>query len=577
MTDSDTVTRKPVGNKGIDGILYGGIPQGHTVLIAGESGTGKTVLSMEWLFRGYEQDDDAGLYLTLTESVTEAVRNVETLSFYDSAHRGASKVRFADLRTTFDILQAEGELDMEDADQLVDAIGQMVDDTGADRVVIDSITAIAQMLDNPHLIRTFIFRLDAMLEAKDVTTILTSEAPEGRYSRYGVEEFISDGIIHLTQETIADQERRGLRVVKMRGTGYRSGVHHFAITEEGIGMFPYEVALNYPGAEEKYPTGVQGLDRLLDGGFLKGTSTVVAGPSGSGKSLMGLRCIYEHLQEGRRCMLVSFEESTGQILRNAERLGWDLEPYVDDGTLIMHTVRPESVYPEEHLSTILETVAEEDIDCLLLDSMSVIGEMYPEDVFKTFARNAIFSVKARGVTGIFTFATADTGHALAGHGPYVNTIADNVISLANIEIEGGTTHTLSILKTRGSGHSKEIHEYVLTGDGPRVGHTMSAYRGITTGSAEKVGPTTEERLQEAYAYFLGPLGREEFHALEAKTKEAIQDDISDLQETGVLTEEVADAFRDAVSTILAGEPWHPTTRHTEEPGFISRLLGGRNL
>lgn len=570
---------KPVGDDDIDTLLNGGIPAGHTVLVAGESGTGKTVLSIEWLFRGHRQEGDSGLYLTLTESVTEAARNAETLSFYDADLRGASKVTFADLRTTFDIIEAEGDLDTDDIDRVVDAIRQIVDETGAERLVIDSITAIAQLLDDPYLIRTFVFRLGAMLEAAGVTTLMTSEAPEGRYSRYGVEEFISDGIIYLTSETIADQERRALRIVKMRGASYRSGNHHFAITEDGLDMFPYEQALTYPGSAIKLSTGVERLDTLLEGGFLERTTTLLSGPSGSGKTVLGLHFIRQQLEDGKRCLVVSFEESEGQLIQNTDQFGWDLDQYREDGQLQFYTVRPESVYPEQHLSHIMDLL-EEDIDCVLIDSMSVIREMYPEDVFKSFARNTLFSVKAAGVTGVFTFASPEDSSPLSGQGPYVNTIADNVLSMGTVEVEGKMVHTLSIIKTRGSGHSTKIHKYTLTGSGLQIGHDMSAYRGITTGAAERIGPTVEERLEAAFIDVLGPLGEEEFARLQEKgvTRDTLTAYVDQLAEEGILDADRVQPFKERVVSILEGRrSYRPKPaeddEHNADTSLLDRLRG----
>jgi circadian clock protein KaiC len=222
------------GVSALDTILGGGIPAGRMVLLSGASGTGKTLLSMEWLCRGHQHHNTAGLYLTLNESITAAADDLTTMPFYDDID--TSQIHFANLRSAISLLNTRGSiLSKDDVEQLVRVIEDIAVETNASRVVIDSITAIAYLMAEEHLIQYFLFRLKVVLNQHDVTTFVISEVPDNsQYSVFGLEEFVSDMIISLDQHWDNGECRRSLTVVKHRNGDYAEDTIPFTITKEGI-------------------------------------------------------------------------------------------------------------------------------------------------------------------------------------------------------------------------------------------------------------------------------------------------------------------------------------------------------
>lgn len=564
--DDTPITQRPTGIDALDTLLRGGIPEGHVVLLSGDSGTGKTILSTEWLFRGYTQEGENGLYLTLTESVTEATQNLRSMDYYREDAVGEDGVHFADLRTTVEIFGLrESELGSDDIDKLVDAIEQLVEDTDAERLVIDSITAIGYLLEDRDLIRTFIFRLGTMLSSHDVTTLLTSEVSGGGYSVYGVEEFISDAIVTLEQEQVAGDMRRTLQVVKMRGIGYDSAAHQFVIDDSGIHLFLIDYPLTYEASEERTTSGVPGLDNVIGGGIRRNTTTLVAGPSGSGKTLTGLHFTNAGIKGGETCIYVSFEESASLLHQMARNFGWALEEAVERNQLILHTISPNEAYPEQHLDTIRRLIEENDADRLVVDSMTAIQDAYTEEDHKMFARRLSLMAKHHDTTTLVT-ANQDNMAGSAATRTNVSSIADNILILNAVEAEGTIKYSLATIKTRSSDHDRSLREYTIQHDGIRIGAPMSGYEGVMTGSARKIGTTAEERLQKAFTDVLGPIGSEEFAQVREQglTADNVREYIDTLPAEGIISQEKAEAFKERATAIIRGED-APAPADDEEP------------
>ncbi len=265
----DTLIR-PTGIPALDELMRGGTPSNATLLLAGNSGTGKTILALQWLFAGYEQLREPGIYLSLTEPISKSLQNLKTLSFCNINYIGPGGVYFTDLRGIIRGLDIENNnLNGRDVALLIETIRNMVAESGAKRVVVDSITALAYRLKEKSLIRDFIFRLGTLLAQLNVTVIMTSEVLDDGYSVFGVEEFISDGIIKLSREISASGDITGqFRIAKMRGRSYESYPVTYRISEQGVILFPHSVrSLNYLVSEKRVPAGIVGLDEMMGGGF----------------------------------------------------------------------------------------------------------------------------------------------------------------------------------------------------------------------------------------------------------------------------------------------------------------------
>lgn len=578
-TDVD-VTVAPTGLTELDKMLGGGIPQGHMVLLAGDSGTGKTILSMEWLFRGYSEHDDAGLYLTLTEPITQAIANVQDMAFYDDAAFETGGLHFTDLRTTIDLLDLhEGSVDKEDVEDIIDAIEQLVDQVGADRVVLDSITALAYLLKDKELIRYFVFRLGALLDDMDCTTFMTSEVSDDGYSVYGVEEFISDGIIQLRQEPVKHDLRRSLQVIKIRGQDYNSERATFNISSNGIQLFNTQTTPTYRSPDTRISLGAPGLDDLCGGGVFDGSTTMVSGPAGTGKTLLSLHFNAQGLKEGDKCLLVTFEESVEQLKRNAQHFGWDFEDAIDSGDLLVIARYPDEQFPEEHLHSIKYAVEEHDIDRVAVDPLSAINNTFPDDEYLRYARNVISYLKQNEIPSLVTASTPMLMGSDELSKSNISTLSDNVILLKYAETSGTLSRIITVLKTRGTDHEDSLYQYRITDDGMQIQDPITAFEGVLSGSARKVDKTTKEQIRALFRDYLGPMGEAEFDQLADNqlTQSSLLEYINNLSRNHLLTGEDATQFEEDVRRVFEGERPKNIGRtgmdtKQENTSFLSRFL-----
>src|SRR3989344_4382659 len=421
------------GIKEFDELLGGGFPKGAVILVPGNSGTGKTIFSFEWLFNGVNKYDENGIYITFTEPLFKTLLNLEGMKFYDRRVVEDEKLKIIDVRKEF------GKSDFLEKDFLR-LIEEEVRKCNAQRLVLDSITAITYALGEPSKIRKFIFDLGTMLATLGCTTILTSEVSNDKYSAYGVEEFISDGIIVMRQVEQKFQSVRTLEIAKMRGVSYYPGLNTFRISREGIKLFPQlRVPLTHSSGKVKVSTGITG-----------------------------------------------FEESKEQVLRNAQALGMDMEKYEKNGLLKIISAYPSEKYIEEHLLDIKELIDKFKIKRCVVDSLSSIGNSFEEDQFRYFVMRLNAYLKSKAVTTIFTAATASLLGVEKLTESNLSTMTDNIILLKYVEVGGSIKSAINVLKTRGDDHSKSLKEYTITDKGIVVGEGFEGYESIMSGSARKV-------------------------------------------------------------------------------------------
>ncbi|MFB6215952.1 MAG: ATPase domain-containing protein, partial [Candidatus Aenigmatarchaeota archaeon] len=323
MNKSMKTEIRETGIEGLDQTLEGGIPEGHVVLLTGESGTGKTVLSMQWLFDGWKKFGRPGIYISVTEPFTKAIKNIASMDFYDRDPLESGDLRFTDLRSMIELMDfgAKGEeIDRDDIDELVERIEELVDETGARRMVLDSITAVGYMIDDTELFRYLIFRLGTVLSGKGCTVFLTSEARNGS-TPFNVEDFISDGILNLTYTQGEQAVIRKMEVRKMRGVDFRSGNMFFDISSKGITVYPkipVERRISKTDFQKRKNTGVEGLDEMLQGGYPEGHIILITGNTGTGKTTFCMQYLAEGVEDGENCVFVNLEEPLPQVKKTAK-------------------------------------------------------------------------------------------------------------------------------------------------------------------------------------------------------------------------------------------------------------------
>jgi circadian clock protein KaiC len=556
----------PTGIAELDNALQGGFPRGSVVLLAGSSGSGKTVLSLQWLFDGVKRGENC-MYISLTEPLFKIVKNLETLDFYDRKAIEDQRLKIIDIRVMYG--------DQFYGEKVMEFVEDQVKSANIKRVCIDSITAIAYNLKDKAEVRKLIFELGRILTSLGCTTVLTSEiaGTKERYSVYGVEEFISDVIIKLDQVRVGDEFQRILQIIKVRGKGYSSEDRYFRITPKGIIVFPkVRMPLGYPSTMERVSTGNAVLDKMLGGGLFSASSTILAGTAGTGKSMLALQFLGDGLKVGEPCLYVSFEESREQVLRNAKSCGWDFGTYEKEGLLTLRCVYPTEKFMDEHLAEIHAIVERKGIRRCAIDPLSAIASAFPEDSYVNFAKRLNNYMKARGVTTMFTASV----HPDAGGGDrHLSTTVDNLITLRQVEMEGELQPVLNVVKERGSAHSKELRRYDITGDGIVIGSSLAGYEAVITGVGRRVSQTVEEKLEAEFKRFLGPMGAQAFKELSESgvSEEGIDAYIDSLVKGHILRSGDSGPFKESISAILRGDGSLPP-KLAKKKGMLGGLLGG---
>lgn len=472
----------PTGITGLDEITGGGLPRGRPTLVCGGAGCGKTLLAMEFLVRGATQYGEPGVFMVFEESALDLAENVASLGFDLPELERRKKVIVDYVRTERADLEETGEFDLEG---LFVRIGAAVDRIGARRVVLDTIESLFAALPNPLIVRAELRRLFRWLKDRQLSVIVTGEQGAGTLTREGLEEYVSDCVINLDQR-VADQiATRRLRVVKYRGSAHGSNEYPFLIDRGGFSVLPItSFGLQYTVSTQRVSTGSAGLDAMLGGrGYYRGSSVLISGTAGSGKTSVGATFAAAACARGERCLYFALEESPPQIMRNMASIGIGLKRWVDRGTLRFDPRRPTTCGLDQHLATMHRLIEEFQPQVLVVDPLSsLVGAGTLVDA-KLMVTRLIDFLKMSQITALFVDLTRDKA-ALERSGIGISSLMDAWLLLRDIEIGGERNRGLYVLKARGIAHSNQIREFVL---GDRGIDVLDLYRGasnlLLTGSA----------------------------------------------------------------------------------------------
>jgi len=329
---SPKLPKSPTGIQGLDEITGGGLPKGRPTLVCGGAGCGKTLLAMEFLVRGATQFDEPGVFMAFEETAEELTQNVVSLGFELKGLIARKKMVLDFVHIERTEIEETGEYDLEG---LFIRLGQSIDSIGAKRVVLDTIESLFAGLPNPLIVRSELRRLFRWLKDKGVTAIITGERGEGTLTRHGLEEYVSDCVIVLDHRVSDQVSSRRLRVVKYRGSTHGTNEYPFLIDEDGISVLPVtSLGLRQTASNQRISTGVARLDTMLGGaGYYRGSSILISGTAGTGKSSVAGHFAEDTCRRGERALYFSFEESPSQIMRNMRSTGIDLESWVKEGLL----------------------------------------------------------------------------------------------------------------------------------------------------------------------------------------------------------------------------------------------------
>lgn len=551
--NATTLPKCPTGIHGLDEITSGGLPRNRPTIICGRAGCGKTLLATEFLVRGATQFGEPGVCILFEERPEELADNVRSLGFDLDKLTESGQLAIDYVHLDPAEIAETGDFDLEG---LFIRIGLAIDSVGAKRVVLDTIETLFGGLSDHAILRAELRRLFRWLKEKEVTAIITCERGDGSLSRHGLEEYVSDCVILLDHRVEAQISTRTLRVVKYRGSSHGTNEYPFLIDEDGVTVLPVtSTTLQHRASNERISSGVPALDEMLGGqGFYRGSTVLVSGTAGTGKSSLAAHVVRAACERGERCLYVAFEESPAQYMRNMRSIGVDLQPAIEQGVLRFHATRPTAYGLETHLAVLHKLVVQFDPHVLVMDPISNLMDVGTTLSAGAMLLRLIDFLKERGVTAVFTALSNADAREETSIG--VSSLVDTWMLLRDVELSGERNRCLYILKSRGMPHSNQLREFRLGVNGIELIDAYIGRAGVLTGTAravqELVDRDEQEREQRRALLQLGEQRRREA-ALEAQLQALLADRESTQEALAALEVERhrADRQRDADSVHLS--------------------------
>jgi len=476
-----SLPKAPTGIQGLDEITGGGFPRGRPTLICGSAGAGKTLLAMEFLVRGATEYNEPGVFMAFEETAPELTQNVRSLGFDLDELSTQKKLVIDFVRIERSEIDETGDYDLEG---LFIRLGSAIDAIGAKRVVLDTIENLFAGLQNQGILRAELRRLFRWLKDKGVSAVITAERGDGVLTRHGLEEYVSDCVILLDHRVTDQVSTRRLRVVKYRGTAHGTNEYPFLIDEDGFSVLPItSLGLQHQVSGERISSGVARLDTMLGGeGFYRGTTVLVSGTAGTGKTSLAASFVDAACRRGERSLYFSFEESQDQLIRNMRSIGLNLEQWTKKKLLQFHSSRATFYGLEMHLAMIHKIVQDFQPKVVVIDPIgSLIQAGNQRDAHIMIVRLIDF-LKQKQITAFLTNLTSG-GAALERTDVEISSIVDSWLFTRDIELDGERNRALYVLKSRGTAHSNQLREFLLTPHGVDLLDVYVGPEGVLTGSS----------------------------------------------------------------------------------------------
>ena len=457
----------PTGIKGLDEITQGGFPRNRTTLVCGGAGSGKTLLGIDFLIRGATDFDEPGVFMSFEETQDELYKDVASLNLDLKGLVSRKKILLEHV-----ILERK---DVQETDFNLEGIlvrlEQAIHSVGAKRVVLDSIESPFAGITDAGVLRLEIKRLFRWLKEKQVTAMVTGEpGRDGSYTRNGLDEFISDCIILLDNRVKEQIAIRRIRVVKYRGSDHGTNEYPFVIDKDGLSVIPITSAgLDQPGTAQKVSTGIPSLDKMFKGkpGYTRGSTILASGTAGTGKTSLAAAFAIASCKRGERCLLLSYEESSGQLVQNMGSIGIHFAPWIKKGLLKIVSTRPSFFGLEMHLLDLYKLVDSFKPKAVVIDPLtSLIGEGDQREIRSMITR-MIDLLKSRGITTFFTSLVSSASDNDTSGEIGVSSLIDTWIVVRELEENAGKKRTrgLFIVKSRGTGHESDVYKLILSDEG----------------------------------------------------------------------------------------------------------------
>ena len=489
----DQLQKCPTGIKGFDEITQGGLPKNRITLISGGTGSGKTLLGIDFLVNGVLQYKERGVFMSFEETEDEIYKDVASLNVDLRSLVLKKEIRFEHVLLERLDIHEKGEFNLEG---LFIRLELAIDSIGSKRVVLDSIESLFAGITDAGILRLEIKRLFRWLKQKQVTAVITGEQGQNSFTRHGLEEFISDCIILLDNRVRQQVATRRIRVIKYRGSNHGTNEYPFVIDKNGLSVIPITSAgLDHPGTDEKVSTGITSLNRLFaGGGYAKGSTVLISGTAGTGKTSLAAAFAEESCKLGEKCLYVSYEESPGQLIQNMKSVAFELEKWVKKGCLKIVSTRPAFFGLEMHLLDLYKILEEFKPTAVVIDPLtSLIGQAEPAEMQSMLTR-MIDALKSKGITGVFTSLVSSTAQNDTSGEIGVSSLIDTWIVVRELEEDEGKTRIrgLYIVKSRGTGHSSAVQKKIFSDDGIEI-QPMEGDASASPDQKKKVGKSTTAR------------------------------------------------------------------------------------
>jgi circadian clock protein KaiC len=495
------LAKTPTGITGLDEVTGGGLPAGRPSLICGAAGCGKTLLSLEFIVRGAIDFNEPGVFMAFEEKADELTTNVASLGFDLQKLQKENLLKIDHVHIDRSEIEETGEYDL---DGLFIRLGYAIDSIGAKRVVLDTIENLFSGLYDQGILRAELRRLFGWLKEKGVTAIITAEKGEGSLTRQGLEEYVSDCVILLDHRVTNKIFTRILRIVKYRGSVHGTNEYPFLIDEEGISVLPVtSLLLEHDVSAQRVTSGIPSLDKMLGGkGFFRGSSILISGTAGTGKTSLAATFANESCKRKERCVYFAFEESPQQIVRNMASIGIDLNEHIEKGLLIMHASRPTFHGLENHLVAIYKKIKQYRPKTIILDPITNLVTVGSVSEVKSMLTRLIDFLQAEQITVLFTALTLNnTVSEQTDEG--VSSLVDAWIQVRDIESNGERNRGMYIMKSRGMRHSNQVREFIISEKGLDLVDVYLGPEGVLTGSAREAQELSEITGVELRTHALG--------------------------------------------------------------------------
>ncbi|WP_267358567.1 MULTISPECIES: circadian clock protein KaiC [unclassified Methylobacterium] len=483
-----SLPKAPTGISGFDDVTFGGLPVGRPSLVCGGAGCGKTLFAVTFLVNGATRFGEPGVFMSFEERAEDLSANVASLGYHLDGLVADGRIAIDHVRVERSEIEETGEYDLEG---LFIRLGYAVDTIGAKRVVLDTIETLFAGLSDASILRAELRRLFGWLKDRGLTTVITGERGDGGLTRQGLEEYVSDCVILLDNRVEDQVTTRRLRVVKYRGSAHGTNEYPFLIDQDGISVLPVTSAdLDHETSDDIVPTGIAGLDAMLSpGGFYRGSSILISGVAGTGKTTISSYMVDDACARGERAMSFVFEESGEQICRNARSVGLDLSRHVDAGLLRFEAARPTLYGLETHLARMHRDIERFKPSLVVIDPVSALRG--PATELQATLLRMVDMLKSRGITAVFTSLRTDGGFDERGD-LGLSSLMDAWIKLTDVEANGERSRTLYVIKARGMSHSNQVREFQMSATGVRLVDAYVGPAGVLTGTARLVQEAREE-------------------------------------------------------------------------------------